>query len=111
ADRTDASRMLALLSGRTHDVYTGLALIDTRSGRSAAAVERTSVTFRRLSAEEIAEYVASGSPMDKAGGYGIQDDRGALFVERVEGCFYNVMGLPLARLYVTLRDFQNRIAT
>ncbi len=109
ADKRDASRMLTMLSGRTHDVYSGLTLIETPSGRSAAAVERTSVTFRVLSEEEISGYVASGSPMDKAGGYGIQDDRGAVFVERVEGCFYNVMGLPLSRLYVALRDFQNLI--
>jgi septum formation protein len=107
-DRGDASRMLATLSGRTHDVYTGITLIDCPSGHIASAVERTAVTFRPLSEEEIDEYVASGSPMDKAGAYGIQDDRGAVFVERVEGCFYNVMGLPLSRLYVMLRDFQNR---
>ena len=108
-DPADASRMLRNLSGRSHDVYTGFTLIDRPSNKSATAVERTGVTFRRLSEEEIGEYIASGSPMDKAGAYGIQDDRGAVFVERIDGCFYNVIGLPLTRFYVTLREFQKQL--
>jgi septum formation protein len=68
-------------------------------------VESTKVTFRTLPAEEIEEYVRGGSPMDKAGAYGIQDDYGAVFVTRIEGCYYNVVGLPLARVYQALRSF------
>ena len=105
----DASRMLRLLSGKTHEVLTGFALLDRPTNKRAAGVELTRVTFRTLSEDEIGEYVSAGSPMDKAGAYGIQDDRGAVFVERVEGCFYNVVGLPLTRLYVTLRDFQKQL--
>jgi septum formation protein len=103
ADRNDALRMLALLSGRTHVVCTGIAIIDRPSGRSVSAVESTLVTFRQLPPPEIEEYVDGGSPMDKAGGYGIQDDYGAVFVSRIEGCYYNVVGLPLARVYLTLQ--------
>jgi septum formation protein len=66
-------------------------------------VEATKVTFGTLTDDEIAAYVATGSPMDKAGSYGIQDDLGALFVERIDGDYYNVVGLPLRRLYLTLR--------
>lgn len=101
----EARRMLRKLSGREHLVYTGFALVDARTGASTAGVERTRVRFRKLDQAEIAEYVSSGSPMDKAGAYGIQDDYGAVFVERVDGCFYNVVGFPLARFYTTLMKF------
>jgi len=103
ADAQDAVRMLKLLSGRTHTVVTGFALIDRPSGRTIVEAEETQVTFRELPDEEIAGYVAGGSPMDKAGAYGIQDDYGAVFVTRIEGCYYNVVGLPLARVYAALR--------
>lgn len=103
-DEADAGRMLRLLSGNTHIVYTGVALIDTRTKESRTFVESTKVTFRELSDEEIASYVASGSPMDKAGAYGIQEDHGAVFVSRIEGDYYNVVGLPLCSLYLQLRD-------
>jgi septum formation protein len=99
----DAIRMLGLLGGRTHTVYTGFALVDRPSGRSVSGVEATLVTFRTIPREEIEEYVRGGSPMDKAGAYGIQDDYGAVFVTRVEGCYYNVVGLPLARVFLELR--------
>lgn len=101
---SEACEMLRRLSGNTHTVYTGIALIHPRTGRSIGGSEATSVTFGHLDADEIEAYVASGSPMDKAGAYGIQDDRGALFVERIEGDFYNVVGLPLRKLYRTLRE-------
>jgi septum formation protein len=101
----EARRMLRQLSGREHIVYTGFALVDASTGRKVVDLERTKVKFRKLSAIEIAEYVASGSPMDKAGAYGIQDDYGAVFVERVEGCFYNVVGFPLTRFYLDLKRF------
>jgi septum formation protein len=106
ADREDAIRMLTLLSGRTHMVYTGFALVDSATGESIADVERTEVTFRPIGRSEIEEYVDSGSPMDKAGAYGIQDDYGAVFVSRIEGCYYTVVGLPLSRLYMTLAELQ-----
>lgn len=101
----DAVRMLGMLSGRTHSVVTGFALVERPSGRHMTGTERTEVTFRRLPREEIEEYVRGGSPLDKAGAYGIQDDYGAVFVTRVEGCFYNVVGLPLSKLHTALRKF------
>lgn len=104
-DKEEAQRMLRMLSGKTHQVYTGFALVDVKTGKRYAGVEKTSVTFRKLSTDEIRRYVASGSPMDKAGAYGIQDDYGAVFVEKVEGCFYNVMGFPLSRFFTVLKQF------
>ncbi len=104
-DSDDAKAMLRKLSGNTHIVYTGVALIDSTSGKEHSFVEKTSVTFRVLSDKDIADYVASGSPMDKAGSYGIQEDHGAVFVSRIEGDYYNVVGLPLCSLYLALRDF------
>ena len=106
----EAIGMLELLAGRTHRVVTGFALVDRPSGRSLTDVEVTDVTFRPLPREEIEEYVAGGSPMDKAGAYGIQDDYGAVFVTRIEGCFYNVVGFPLARFYMRLLEFQSLTA-
>jgi|WetSurMetagenome_2_1015567.scaffolds.fasta_scaffold44970_3 septum formation protein len=103
--KDDAKRMLKLLSGREHSVYTGFVLIDVESKRRVAAVEETKVRFRKLDDKEITAYIDSGSPMDKAGSYGIQDDFGAVFVEKVNGCFYNVVGFPLARFYTTLQQF------
>jgi septum formation protein len=106
ADRDDAVRMLEMLSGKTHIVHTGYALVDRPSIRFVTGVEATLVTFRDIPRNEIEEYVAGGSPMDKAGAYGIQDDYGAVFVTRIEGCFYNVVGLPLSGLYTALQQFQ-----
>jgi septum formation protein len=104
--RRDAVRMLRALSGRTHSVVTGIALVERPSGRHMTGTERTDVTFRNLPLREIEEYVSGGSPLDKAGAYGIQDDYGAVFVTRIEGCFYNVVGLPLSRLHTALQEFQ-----
>lgn len=109
ADRNDAVRMLKILSGRTHVVHTGFALFDRPSNRQFSTVESTSVTFRTLPLDEIEEYVRGGSPMDKAGAYGIQDDYGAVFVRRIEGCYYNVMGFPLSRFYESLQEFQEQL--
>jgi septum formation protein len=103
--KDDAKRMLKLLSGREHSVYTGFALIDVESKKHVEGVEETKVRFRKLDEKEIVSYIDSGSPMDKAGSYGIQDDFGAVFVEKVNGCFYNVVGFPLARFYSTLQQF------
>jgi septum formation protein len=93
ADAEDAARMLRLLSGRTHRVITGVALV-TAQGTEVAA-EVTAVRFLTLSDEEIRAYVATGEPMDKAGAYGIQG-RAARWIPRIEGCYFNVVGLPLA---------------
>ncbi|MEM1055108.1 MAG: Maf family protein [Bacteroidota bacterium] len=101
-DESEARATLARLAGRSHTVYTGLALV--LGDRRATAHEATGVTFGALTEEEILAYVATGSPMDKAGAYGIQDDLGALFVAGVEGDYFNVVGLPLHRLYRTLRQ-------
>ena len=92
-DAADAVRMLRLLSGRTHRVITGVAVV-TAKGAEAAA-EATAVRFLTLSDAEIAGYVAGGEPMDKAGAYAIQG-RAARWIPRIEGCYFNVMGLPLA---------------
>ncbi len=92
-DAADAARMLRLLSGRTHRVITGVAVVTAKGAEVAA--EATAVRFLTLSDAEIAGYVASGEPMDKAGAYAIQG-RAARWIPRIEGCYFNVMGLPLA---------------
>jgi septum formation protein len=96
-DPAEAKAMLARLAGRTHTVHTGFAVVDRASGKTISGVESARVTFEPLSATEIARYVATGEPLDKAGAYGIQG-RGALLVASIDGDFYTVMGLPLARL-------------
>lgn len=102
-DAADAMRMLRLLSGRTHRVITGVALV-TANGAEVAA-EATAVRFLALSDEEIAAYVATGEPMDKAGAYAIQG-HAARWIPRIEGCYFNVVGLPLA-LVSTLLESRN----
>ena len=103
ATKKDAVRYLKKLSGRTHYVYTSFVLKNTVSGNEIVSYEKTAVTFRELTGSEIKKYVAGGSPMDKAGGYGIQDDFGAVFVKKINGCYYNVVGLPLANVYDKLQ--------
>jgi septum formation protein len=93
-DAADAARMLRELSGRTHEVVTGLALVDAPSGREETLAVTTRVTMITASAEEIAAYVATGEPLDKAGAYAVQG-LGARLVARVDGCFTNVVGLPV----------------
>ncbi len=95
ADGSDAIRMLQQLAGRTHTVFTAVAV--AHAGQTWSAVEAVQVTFRALSTEQIAVYVSTGEPMDKAGAYGIQGF-GAVLVDRIDGDYYAVMGLPLARL-------------
>lgn len=97
----EAAEMLTLLSGQTHTVFTGFCLFRNSDEKLVADYERTLVTFRAVSPTEIKEYIATGSPMDKAGAYGIQDF-GAVFVERIEGCYYTIMGLPASKLYSAL---------
>ena len=98
-DEADARRMLLLLSGRAHHVLSGFCLFNGQ--RVHAEVEDTKVIFRPMSEEEIADYAATGEPLDKAGAYGIQG-LASKFVERVEGCYFNVVGLPVARVYSLL---------
>ena len=93
-DAADAARMLRALSGRTHEVVTGLALVDARSGREQTLAVTTRVTMLDASDDEIAAYVATGEPLDKAGAYAVQG-LGARLVARVDGCFTNVVGLPV----------------
>ncbi|HEY8832195.1 MAG TPA: Maf family protein [Gemmatimonadaceae bacterium] len=100
-DASDAARMLALLSGREHVVTTAVAV--SRGKKLRSAVEEVRVKFRRLRDDEIEAYIATGEPMDKAGAYGIQG-YGATIVERIEGDYFAVMGLPIVRLVGLLRD-------
>jgi septum formation protein len=94
-DAEDAARMLRALSGLTHHVITGVCVLSKR--RTEIAAETTSVTMREISEKEIAVYIATGEPMDKAGAYAIQG-YAARWIPRIEGCYFNVVGLPLARL-------------
>jgi len=103
ADERDAVSMLRRLSGRTHQVFSGIALVHPPSGRRETACSVTDVTFAPLDHGEIHGYVASGSPLDKAGSYGIQDDAGAWFIEGIRGDYHTVVGLPLRLLYTVVR--------
>lgn len=103
-DAADAYRMLRLLSGRTHRVVTGVALIRRNQQRERLHVESTDVTFGPLDDDQIQRYIATGEPMDKAGAYGIQE-YGATLVRAVKGCYFNVVGLPLYSLAQMLREF------
>jgi len=102
ADASDALRMLRMLSGRTHRVITGVCIVRAPGSIEAVKHETTHVTFRSLDESEIAAYVASGEPLDKAGAYGIQG-QASKFVTRVEGCYFNVVGLPLSLVYGLLK--------
>ncbi|MCA1593131.1 MAG: Maf family protein [Acidobacteria bacterium] len=105
-DERDARRMLRLLSERWHEVLTGVALVRAEAGRSAVvACARTRVRFAALSESEIDWYVATGEPFDKAGAYAIQG-RAALFVEAIEGEYWNVVGLPVRLVYELARQFK-----
>ncbi len=104
ADRSEAIAMLRRLSGRTHRVYTGFSILKTPEMQGVSDVDCTAVTFNEMTEAEIKAYVDTGSPMDKAGAYGIQD-QSAVFINRIEGCFYNVVGFPLARFYQTCQPF------
>src|SRR5216683_3000168 len=102
-DSAHARKMLAKLSGRTHHVLTGIFLLRLPGSATRAAVESSAVTFAPLGEKEIEAYVATGEPLGKAGAYAIQGLAGR-YVPRIEGCYFNVVGLPLARLYVLLRE-------
>lgn len=102
-DKDDAFRMLKMLSGRVHKVYSGLVLINTSNGRVIKTSLATEVKFSSLTDEEIIKYINSGEPLDKAGAYGIQG-KGGIFVEEIRGCYYNVVGLPLNKLKYMLNE-------
>jgi len=99
---SDAEKMLQQLSGNKHSVYTGVTLL--KADKQTSKAERTDVQFRKISNDEIISYVKTGEPMDKAGSYAAQGGA-AVFIERIEGDFFNVMGLPLCRLSIMLKDF------
>jgi len=103
SNKIDAIKILSLLSGKVHLVYTGFCVLNQITSKQLLDYEKTEVEFRKLTKDEIVDYVDGGSPMDKAGAYGIQDDFGAVFVKRINGCYYNVVGLPLTKLYNDLR--------
>lgn len=108
ADNADAIRMLRILSGRTHQVLTGVCVISLAG--VDVAVESTSVTMRALSDEEIRAYVATGEPSDKAGAYAIQG-RASRFIPKISGCYFNVVGLPVARVSAMVEATQAKLAT
>lgn len=97
-DEDDAFRMLALLSGDVHEVYTGYCVMRISDGYTECGSERTEVEFKNLTKEDIEKYIATGEPMDKAGAYGIQG-KGTLLVKGIKGDFFNVVGLPISALY------------
>ena len=101
----EAKRMLAGLSGRWHSVYTGVTMIDTRSGKTLSRADVTRVHFVALTAHDIDAYVATGEPLDKAGAYGIQG-RGGMFIDRIEGSYSNVVGLPMALVRSMLLELE-----
>jgi septum formation protein len=105
-DAADARRMLALLSGRRHEVLTGISL--RHCAQTIRDFASTSVWFAPMSPAEIDAYVSSGEPMDKAGAYAIQG-LASKFIERIEGCYFNVVGLPIALVYRHLRALSTRI--
>ena len=107
-DDADALVMLSRLSGTRHEVVTGVALIDAATGQNRVWAETTQVYFRQLNTAEITAYIESGETSDKAGAYGIQG-RGAAFVRRIEGCYFNVVGLPLASLVEHLSNFPSNV--
>jgi septum formation protein len=104
SDPQDATRMLRLLSGRTHQVHTGICLVRAPDEIEALKHETTLVTFRELDEEEIRRYVVSGEPLDKAGAYAVQG-LASKFVTRISGCYSNVVGLPVALVYEILKPF------
>ena len=104
-NKSDARKMLTLLSGRSHYVYTGLSIVHNRQNKIYNTFEMTIVKFRKITSNEIEFYVNSGSPFDKAGSYGIQDDFGSTFVSAIKGDFFNVVGLPVVKTYLGLKKF------
>jgi septum formation protein len=104
ADAAEATAMLQRLSNKTHQVLSGFSLIRRSDDTEITGLGQAEVTFRKLADQEIADYVAGGSPMDKAGSYGIQEDLGAVFIEKISGDYYTIVGLPLMQVYRALQQ-------
>ncbi|HMS66032.1 MAG TPA: Maf family protein [Ignavibacteria bacterium] len=102
-DLKQAREYLNMLSDKKHNVYTGINVINTKNGKEIFDFEKTSVYFRKLNDDEINYYVKNFKPLDKAGAYGIQDDFGCLFIKKIEGDFYNIVGMPLVKLFETIK--------
>lgn len=102
-DKDDAIRMLTLLSGKSHEVITGVTVIDTKTAKSESFYESTKVYFKKLTEDEILAYTETNEPYDKAGSYAIQG-KGALLIEKIEGDYFNVVGLPVCRLSCVLKE-------
>ena len=96
-DKRDAKKILKTLSSKMHTVITGFIILDTQTSEIVSDFEESKVWFRKISEEEIDSYVNSGEPLDKAGGYGIQE-KGGIFVKKIEGDYFNVVGLPLSKV-------------
>ena len=101
--KNNAKEILLKLSNRSHYVYTGFTLLNKDLNKQITGYSKTKVNFRKLEMKEIKDYIATGSPMDKAGAYGIQDDFGAVFVKSINGCYYNVLGFPASKIYEELK--------
>ena len=99
-----AREMLQVLNGKSHLVFTGYAIVDTRSGERFTGVSESTVWFRHVSPDEIEQYIETGEPLDRAGGYAIQGG-GAAFVERIEGDYWGIVGLPLCAVVQKLQEF------
>ncbi|MCR4264263.1 MAG: Maf family protein [Candidatus Roizmanbacteria bacterium] len=104
----EAKEMLRKLSGTVHEVITGFCIVDTETGKSVARSESTKVFFKKITSEEIDWYVSTGEPMDKAGAYAIQE-RGAIFIRKTEGDFFNAVGLPVFSLFEELKKISAEI--
>ena len=100
----EAAKYLKMLSGKKHVVYTGVNVVNNITGKEKYGHEKTTVEFRNLTDEEINYYVKKFKPLDKAGAYGIQDDFGCLFIAKITGDYYNVVGLPLVKLYKLIQS-------
>ncbi|MBN2093540.1 septum formation protein Maf [candidate division KSB1 bacterium] len=103
-DAADARKMLGLLSGKVHEVYTGIAIVGKPSNATKITGAVTHVTFRNIENWEIDRYIEIGNPFDKAGAYGIQNEA-AVFIEKISGCYYNVMGFPVNEVYQAIKPF------
>lgn len=103
-NRKEARKILNRLSGSTHRIVTGIAVVDAATRKEATACVKTSVKMKRLSSQNIEAYLATGEPLGKAGAYAVQG-KGAILIERINGCYYNVVGLPLPKLADMLKKF------
>jgi len=98
----DAKRILKMISGKTLKIYSGIAIIDKYSGKEIADCEMTEVTMKKMTNDEIKKYIQTREPLDKAGAFGIQE-KGVKFVKKINGCYSNVVGLPIYKLYINLQ--------